>query len=227
MGAVLATGAAHADEIAVVDTGSGNLRSVEKAIVRVGGRPHITSDPDVIRRAGKVLVPGQGAFGEFMRALRERGLEAPLREALGAGKPFLGICLGMQMLFDESEEQGPVAGLGLVPGRVVRFRPSRQELKVPHIGWNQVQHASGGVDPMLSGIPDDAHVYFVHSYYVVPADPSTVALWCDYDGRFAAAIRRDNLFACQFHPEKSQAVGLRMLQNFVELGAGSREATAA
>jgi glutamine amidotransferase len=205
-------------KIVVVDTGSGNLRSVEKAFVRVGGQPTISSDPDVIRRADKVVVPGQGAFGEFVRAVAARGLGEALGEALRSGRPFLGICLGMQVLFDESEEQGPVAGLGLLPGRVVRFRPRDPTLKVPHMGWNAVRRTGGaaGDDPLLSGIPDEAHVYFVHSYHVVPDDPAATVLDCDYDGRFAAAVRKDNLFACQFHPEKSQAVGLRLLANFVE-----------
>jgi glutamine amidotransferase len=199
--------------IAVVDVCSGNLRSVEKALAHVGGAPIVTRDPDVIRRADKVVVPGQGAFGEFARGLVERGLEAPLREVLAAGTPFLGICLGLQVLFDESEEQGPVAGLGLIPGKVVRFRPENPALKVPHMGWNRAIPLRG--DPLLAGIPEGGYFYFVHSYYVVPADPAVTVLACEYGVRFTAAIRRDNLFACQFHPEKSQALGLRILENFV------------
>jgi len=199
--------------IAVVDVCSGNLRSVEKALAHAGGDPIVTRDPAVIRRADRVVVPGQGAFGEFARGLAERGLEAPLREAIGSGKPFLGICLGLQVLFDESEEQGPVAGLGLIPGKVVRFRPTDRALKVPHMGWNQVLPRRD--DPLLAGIPAGGYFYFVHSYHVVPADPSVTVLDCDYGGRFCAAIRKDNLFACQFHPEKSQALGLRLLENFV------------
>lgn len=199
--------------IAVVDVCSGNLRSVEKALAHVGGAPIVTRDPDAIRRADKVVVPGQGAFGEFVRGLAERGLEAPLREALDAGTPFLGICLGLQVLFDESEEQGPVRGLGLIPGKVVRFRPEDRALKVPHMGWNRAIPLRP--DPLLAGIPDGGYFYFVHSYFVVPADPSVTVLACDYGGRFTAAIRKDNLFACQFHPEKSQALGLRILENFV------------
>lgn len=204
--------------IAVVDVCSGNLRSVEKALAHVGGAPVVTQDPDVIRRADKVVVPGQGAFGAFTAGLAARGLEAALREALAAGKPFLGICLGLQVLFDDSEEQGPVAGLGLVPGHVVKFRPAAHEdhLKVPHIGWNPVRRVGHAGDPMLAGMPDEAHVYFVHSYYVVPSDPSVTVLDCEHGVRFCAAVRKDNLFACQFHPEKSQHVGLRLLANFVE-----------
>jgi glutamine amidotransferase len=206
--------------VAIVDTGSGNLRSVAKALAHVGGEPAITSDPDVIRRAERVVVPGQGAFGAFVRAMRERGLEQALREAIAGGRPFLGICLGLQVLFDESEEQGPVAGLGVLPGRVVRFRPASAAHKVPHMGWNQVRRAraaSGATsDPLLAGIPDDTWFYFVHSYYVAPARPSDVALTCEYELPFAAAVRRDNVFACQFHPEKSHRAGLRLLANFVE-----------
>lgn len=206
--------------IAVVDVCSGNLRSVEKALAHVGGDPVVTTDPEVIRRADKVVVPGQGAFGEFARGLTERGLEESLRESLAAGKPFLGICLGLQVLFDDSEEQGPVAGLGLVAGHVVKFRPGladgERPLKIPHMGWNRVIRTPAAAgEPLLSGIPDDAHVYFVHSYHVVPTDPAVTVLECEYGARFCAAIRRDNLFACQFHPEKSQAVGLRLLENFV------------
>jgi glutamine amidotransferase len=214
--------------IAVVDVCSGNLRSVEKALAHVGGRPTVTSDPDVIRRADKIVLPGQGAFGAFARGMAERHLEAPIREAITAGKPLLGICLGLQVLFESSEEasngeQGggkPIPGLGLLPGHVVKFRTSMVEagrhLKVPHIGWNQVTRtALGQDDPLLRGIPGDAYVYFVHSYHVAPSDPSVVALECDYGGRFAAAVRRGNLFACQFHPEKSQQLGLTILRNFV------------
>lgn len=222
--------------IAVIDTGSGNLRSVAKALDRVGGRPVVTGDPDLVRRADRVVVPGQGAFGAFVQAMRARGLEQPLREVIAAGRPFLGICLGLQVLFDQSEEQGPVAGLGILPGRVLRFQPPTPAHKVPHMGWNQVWRpgttaggahaagvtATGGAradapgHAMLAGIPDGAHFYFVHSYYVQPADASIVALGCDYGGAFAAAVCKDNLFACQFHPEKSQTAGLALLANFVE-----------
>jgi imidazole glycerol-phosphate synthase subunit HisH len=209
--------------IAVVDVCSGNLRSVEKALAHAGGDPIVTSDPDVIRRADRIVVPGQGAFGAFARGMAERQLEAPLREALKAGKPFLGICLGMQVLLDRSEEQGPIDGLGLIPGEVVRFRPPAvtgtgdgHPLKVPHMGWNRVRRtALGAADPLLRGVPEDAYVYFVHSYYVAPRDRGVVALECDYGVPFAAALRQDNLFACQFHPEKSQQIGLTILRNFV------------
>lgn len=205
--------------VTVVDTGSGNLRSVTKALAHVGGQPILSADPDVIRRAERLVVPGQGAFGAFVAAMHERGLEDALREVIAAGRPFLGICLGLQVLFDDSEEQGPVAGLGVLPGRVVRFRPRSHAYKVPHMGWNQVtrppERADAAADPVLAGIDDGTYFYFVHSYHVAPADESSVVLWCEYETRFAAAVRKDNLFACQFHPEKSHAPGLRLLRNFV------------
>ncbi len=203
--------------IAVVDSGYGNLHSVVKALDKVGGAPRVLTDPEQVRRADRVVVPGQGAFGDCVAAFRERGLGEAIREVIAAGRPYLGICLGLQVLFDESEEHGPVAGLGLLPGRVVRFRQDDPALKVPHMGWNRVTARTRGAgDPLLAGIPDHAYYYFVHSYYVVPEDESIVALRCDYGGSFCAAIRKDNLFACQFHPEKSQAVGLKLLSNFVE-----------
>jgi imidazole glycerol-phosphate synthase subunit HisH len=198
--------------IAVVDSGSGNLRSVKRALERAGGGPVIvTSDPDEVRRADRVVVPGQGAFKDGMAGLTGRHLDEAVREVIAAGKPYLGLCLGMQLLFDESEEHGPVRGLGILPGRVVRFA-DRPGLKVPHMGWNDVQLRSD--EPLWRGIPDGSFVYFVHSYHVVPDGPVT-CLESDYGGTFCAAIRHENLFACQFHPEKSQAVGLAFLQNFV------------
>lgn len=199
--------------IAVVDVCSGNLRSVEKALAAVGGQVTVTRDPDVVRKADKVVVPGQGAFGAFTHGLAERDLEAPLREVIARGTPFLGICLGLQVLFDESEEQGPQRGLGLVPGKVVRFRPTDHALKVPHMGWNQVRRVVA--DPLGDAIADGAHVYFVHSYYVVPADPRVTVMTSEHGTPFCAAIRRDNVFAVQFHPEKSQRTGLALLEAFV------------
>ena len=214
--------------IAVVNSGSGNLRSVERALAHVGGRPVLTSDPEVVRRADRVVVPGQGAFADCMAAMARTGLGEAVREVVRAGRPYLGICLGLQILFDESEEHGPVRGLGLLPGRVVKFRfPAEPGRKVPHIGWNQLAPGPGaaaGREPLMRGIGEAAHVYFIHSYYVEPREPELVALTCDYGGQFCAAVRRGPLFACQFHPEKSQAVGLRLLENFV---AGAEEGTAA
>ena len=200
--------------IAIVDVCSGNLRSVERALAKAGGDVIVTRDPEAVARADKIVVPGQGAFGVFMRGLRERGLGEALREAIASGRPYLGICLGLQILFDESEEQGPCAGLGVIAGRVVRLRPTDPRLKVPHIGWNQL--AFRRRDPLLAGIAEGAHVYFVHSYHAVPADPSLVTLEAEHGVHLTAAIRQANIFACQFHPEKSQDVGLQILRNFVE-----------
>jgi glutamine amidotransferase len=200
--------------IAIVDVCSGNLRSVERALVRAGGDVVVTRDAETVRRADKIVVPGQGAFGMFMRGLVERGLGDAIRGAIASGRPFLGICLGMQVLFESSEEQGPCDGLGVIPGRVVRIAPAAPHIKVPHIGWNRVVHHRP--DPMLAGVADGAHVYFDHSYHAVPDDPAIVALDSDHGIPITAAIRKDNIFACQFHPEKSQTVGLQMLRNFVE-----------
>ena len=175
-------------------------------------------NPEVVRRADKIVVPGQGAFGVFMRGLGERGLGDALREAIASGRPYLGICLGLQVLFDSSEEhadgEAPIAGLGVIPGRVVRMHPGDPRLKIPHMGWNRVtRHAP---EPMLDGLPDEPYVYFVHSFHAVPDDRSLITLETHHGMPVTAAIRKDHLFACQFHPEKSQAVGLAILRNFVE-----------
>ena len=202
--------------IAVVDVCAGNLRSVEKALAAVGGAPVVTADPDVVRKADKLVVPGQGAIGPFAAGLVARGLEAPLREALARGVPYLGICLGMQVLFDESDEGGGARGLGLIAGRVERLRPADPALKIPHMGWNQVhRHPRAEGDPLLADVPEGAELYFVHSYHAVPADPGVIVLTTDHGGPVCAAIRRDNVFACQFHPEKSQRRGLALLAAFV------------
>jgi imidazole glycerol-phosphate synthase subunit HisH len=201
--------------IAIVDVCSGNLRSVQRALERAGADVVVTRDPEVVRRANKVVVPGQGAFGVFMRGLAERGLGEALREAIASERPYLGICLGLQILFDESEEQGPCKGLGVIPGRVVKLVPGAPHLKVPHMGWNQVRRCRPEGDPLLAGVAADAHVYFVHSFHAVPDDRSLVALEADHGIPITAAIRTANLFACQFHPEKSQDVGLQILRNFV------------
>jgi glutamine amidotransferase len=192
--------------IAIVDVCSGNLRSVERALQHVGADVCVTRDPETVRRADTIVVPGQGAFAMFMRGLVERGLEAPLRDAIARGTPYLGICLGLQVLFEHSEE-GDLDGLGVLGGNVVRFRPADHALKVPHMGWNQVT----GPDPSSGSF-----VYFVHSYHVVPRDRSLVALEATHGETFCAAIRTRNLFACQFHPEKSQAAGLAILRAFAE-----------
>lgn len=207
--------------IAIVDYGMGNLRSVEKALHHLGHAAVITSDPTQIDRAERVIVPGVGAFGAAMANLsRSEPGAASLREAVLAavrsGHPFLGICLGMQLLLSESEELGTHRGLDVVPGRVLRFefngRAASGELKVPHMGWNALRFPRPC--PLFAGVEQGAQVYFVHSYYCAPAEEGVVAATTDHGGDFCAALWRGNVFATQFHPEKSGAPGLRILDNF-------------
>ena len=203
--------------ISIIDYGMGNLRSVQKALEKVGATAEITRDPARIAAAAGVVLPGVGAFGACMDNLRTYDLIDPIKAVIARGTPFLGICLGMQLLFEESEEFGPVRGLGVLPGRVVRFAFADTALKVPHMGWNQISKTQDV--PHLAGIDDGAFVYFVHSYYVVPADPALTATTTEYGVPFASAIARDNVFACQYHPEKSQRVGQVILRNFNRLVA--------
>ncbi len=205
--------------VAVVDYGMGNLRSVAKAIEHVApdATLHVTSDPLVVAAADRVVVPGQGAMPDCMRELEARGLrDAVIRAA--AEKPWLGICIGLQMLFDHSEE-GEVAGLGVLAGRVARFPheqmalPDGTRLKVPHMGWNEVQQIK--THSLWQGIPDSSRFYFVHSYYVAPDDDGLVIGRTNYGIPFTSAVARDNIFAVQFHPEKSAEAGLRLLENFM------------
>ena len=200
--------------IAIIDYQMGNLRSVQKGFERVGYAAEITSDPERLAAADKVVLPGVGAFEDAMTELRSRGLVEPIRELIAGGKPFLGICLGLQLLFDVSYEGGEFTGLGVLRGKVVRF-DLPHEYKVPHMRWNQARIVRPA--PILKGIPDQSHFYFVHSYYVVPDEADVVALESTYGHPFCAAIWRDNLFATQFHPEKSQTDGLQLLKNFAEL----------
>lgn len=200
--------------LAIIDYGMGNLRSVQKAFEAVGQPAQVTCDPDVVRRAGKVILPGVGAFADAVAELRRTGLGEAFVESVRAGKPCLGVCLGLQLLFDVSEEDGLHEGLGLVPGRVVRFRPA-PGLKIPHMGWNRLRVLRPA--PLLKGLEPDPSVYFVHSYYAVPAQRADVAAEADHPDPFAAMVWRDNLMACQFHPEKSQRVGLAMYANFAGL----------
>jgi glutamine amidotransferase len=200
--------------IAIIDYEMGNLRSVQKGFERVGHVATITSDPVVLADAHKIVLPGVGAFRDAIAALRERKLVEPIREAIDRGKPFLGICLGLQLLFDTSYEDGEYEGLGIIPGEVVRFHVPR-EYKVPHMGWNQLRFQCR--PPIFEGVPDGSYFYFVHSYYVVPKDDAVVATETDYPAPFCSSIWRGNLTAVQFHPEKSQAAGLRVLKNFAEL----------
>ena len=204
--------------IAIIDYGMGNLRSVQKGIERVGFAAEVTRDAARIESARGVVLPGVGAFGACMENLRTYGLIDTVRRVIERGTPFLGICLGMQLLFEESDEFGPVRGLGIFRGRVVRFA-ERPELKVPHIGWNRIRKQQH--PPHLHGIDDGAFVYFVHSYYVVPADASLTATSTEYGIEFTSAIACNNVFATQYHPEKSQAVGLKILENFGRLVMGT------
>jgi glutamine amidotransferase len=205
--------------IAVVDYGMGNLRSVSKALEHVApdAEVRVTADPLEVRRAERVVFPGQGAMPDCMRELEASGLRQAVEEAART-KPFLGICIGLQMLFDRSEE-GDVPGLGLLPGQVRRFPADLMHdaggarLKVPHMGWNQVHQSEA--HPLWKGIADDARFYFVHSYFVEAGEPSLVGGFAVYGFPFTCAVARDNMFAVQFHPEKSHAAGLRLLQNFV------------
>jgi glutamine amidotransferase len=197
----------------------GNLRSVQKGFERVGHAAEVTNDPAVLTQADKVVLPGVGAFEDAIGELRRRDLVGPILEAIQSGKPFLGICLGLQLLFDVSYEGGEHRGLGVLPGEVVRF-DLPPEYKVPHMGWNQL--AIRRPAPLLKGLADGTHVYFVHSYYVVPRDRSVIAAETSYPEPFTAMIWRDNLYATQFHPEKSQSDGLRILKNFAELTSTGR-----
>jgi imidazole glycerol-phosphate synthase subunit HisH len=208
-----------ADRIAVIDYGMGNLYSVSRAVehVSASGRVELTSDPARVAAADRVVFPGQGAMPDCMREMDARGLRSAVLDA-ARNKPFLGICIGLQMLFDSSEE-GEVAGLGILPGRVRRFAPAEtrlpdgSRLKVPHMGWNQVRQA--GRHPLWDGIEDDSRFYFVHSYFPEAKQPEVVQGVATYGVAFTCAVARDNIFAVQFHPEKSQSSGLRLLANFV------------
>ena len=200
--------------IAIIDYQMGNLRSVQKGFEHEGYVATVTSDPKVIAQASKLVLPGVGAFADAIAELRRRELVEPIRAAIDAGTPFLGICLGLQLLFDRSYEGGEHEGLGILRGEVRRFEvPS--ECKVPHMGWNQVHIRRR--PPIFAGLEDQTHFYFVHSYYVLPQDDAVVAGEASYPDPFCAMIWRDNLFATQFHPEKSQSAGLRVLRNFAEL----------
>ena len=201
--------------IAIIDYQMGNLRSVQKGFEKVGHSAEITSSPDDILRADKVILPGVGAFGDAMKELTNRGLVEPIKQVIDEGRPFLGICLGLQLLFERGKEGGDHEGLGVVAGEVVKF-DLPPKYKVPHMGWNQAEICKPA--PILEGIAPGSHFYFVHSFYAAPADDSITAIKASYPDPFCAMIWDDkNLFATQFHPEKSQADGLRILKNFAEL----------
>jgi glutamine amidotransferase len=206
--------------ITIIDYEMGNLRSVEKAFEKLGFAARVSADPQDIKSAAKVVLPGVGAFRDCIHNLRRGGFVAPLLEHVAAGKPLLGICVGMQMLFDESEEFGRHRGLGLIPGKVLRFPPGMVEngerLKVPHMGWNTIRLKQSS--PILADIAEGSYVYFVHSYYCAAENPADVAASCTYgEIEFCASVWHDNILATQFHPEKSQKIGLQIFKNFGEL----------
>jgi glutamine amidotransferase len=204
--------------VTIVDYGMGNLRSVQKAFERVGAGAAIADRPAAVAAAELLVLPGVGAFRDAIGELRRKDMVGPVLDHIAAGKPFLGICLGLQLLFDVSCEGGEHEGLGVLRGRVERF-PEQPGFKVPHMGWNRLRRT--GDHPILTAVPDDAYFYFVHSYYVVPEEESVVAARTDYILPFVSAVGRDNVFAVQFHPEKSQRHGLQLLKNFAELNIGS------
>ncbi|MCL4474279.1 MAG: imidazole glycerol phosphate synthase subunit HisH [Actinobacteria bacterium] len=195
--------------IVIIDYGMGNLRSVEKALEKVGAEVAVSRDPDDLRQADRIVLPGVGAFGDAMANLQKRGLVEAIKGEVAAGKPFLGICLGLDLLFEESDEHGLHQGLGLLPGRVELLATG---LKIPHIGWNQINIRKES--KLLAGIPDGSAFYFVHSYAVVPREESDILCETEYGSAFVSAVERDNIAAFQFHPEKSSSLGLMILRNF-------------
>jgi glutamine amidotransferase len=201
--------------IAIIDYGMGNLRSVQKGFERMGREAVVTRDPKTILGAGKVVLPGVGAFPDCMRNLEEYGLIDAVKKSIIAGKPFLGICLGLQLLFSESEEFGISKGLDIIKGRVIRFKgPELKDLKVPHMGWNSASIKRR--PPAMADVPDNSYFYFVHSFHVVPEDKGVIATTTNYGIDFVSSVWKDNIVAVQFHPEKSQALGLSILKRFGE-----------
>lgn len=199
--------------IALIDYDAGNLHSAAKGLAAAGGAPVVTADPAVIARAPAVVLPGVGAFADCVDKIRARGLEEPLLAFIASGRPFLGICVGLQILFEQGREGPGAAGLGVLRGEIARI--AAPGLKVPHMGWNGLQFVRPS--PLFAGVPAGAHVYFVHSFHAVAADPADLVATCDYGDPVTAAVQRGNCYGVQFHPEKSSTVGLRILRNFVEL----------
>lgn len=200
--------------IAIIDYDAGNMKSVEKALQFLGCEVIVTRDADILLNADKVILPGVGNFGDAMARLSEYGLVDVIHKIVDKGTPFLGICLGLQLLFDSSEESEGVKGLGILKGRIVKF-PDKAGYKIPQIGWNSLEIKPGA--KLFKGIPNQSYVYFVHSYYLVAEDENIVAATSDYAALVHASVEKDNVFACQFHPEKSSEVGLTILRNFAEL----------
>ena len=200
-------------KIAIIDYGMGNLHSAAKALEKVGAQVKVTSDPELVRQADKVILPGVGAFGDCMKNLNERELAPVIHEVIAAGKPFLGICVGLQLLFEGSEEDPGVAGLGIFKGLVRKI--VAPGLKIPHMGWNNLEYRTSS--SLFQGLPPAAYVYFVHSFHAVPTDESCITAVTDYGGQVTAAVGRGLVQAVQFHPEKSSTVGLKILANFKEM----------
>lgn len=200
--------------VAIIDYDAGNIKSVEKALLYLGEEAVITRDRDAILRAERVILPGVGAFGDAMDKLRTYGLDKVIQEVVGQNTPFLGICLGLQLLFESSEESEGVEGLGILKGKVVRL-PEESDLKIPHIGWNSLKYPNSG--RLFTGIAEDSYVYFVHSYYLQAKDPSIVTATTEYGTLIHASVEQGNVFACQFHPEKSSEVGMQILKNFLTI----------
>ena len=200
--------------IAMIDYDAGNIKSVEKALLSLGQEAEVTGDPERILKADKVILPGVGAFGDAMENLRRSGLDEVIRQVAAKGTPFLGICLGLQLLFERSDEAPGVAGLGVLEGEILRI-PDQEGLKIPHMGWNSLHLENDG--RLFRGIEEQSYVYFVHSYYLKAKDESIVKESTEYSAHIHASVEKENVFACQFHPEKSSDVGLKILKNFVEL----------
>lgn len=200
--------------IAIIDYDAGNIKSVEKALQLLGQKVEITRDPDRILKAEKVILPGVGAFGDAMNKIRQYGLDKVIRQVTGQGTPFLGICLGLQLLFERSDEAPGVQGLGILKGEILRL-PEREGYKIPHMGWNSLELVNQG--RLFRNLPEHPYVYFVHSYYLKAADDRIVRAVTDYTTRIHASVEQENIFACQFHPEKSSDAGIQILKNFVEL----------
>ncbi len=205
--------------IAIIDYGAGNLRSVQKACEFVGSSAEITSNPDIIKKADHVILPGVGAFGDCMNNLNKSGLVGVIKDVASSSTPFLGICLGMQLLFEESEETPGVEGLGIFQGKIVKI-PDADGLKIPHMGWNSLSFPKDS--PIFKGLPENPFVYFVHSYYMQPKNTSIISATTEYGKTLPVALSSDNIFATQFHPEKSGEIGLTIIKNFAEYKGGNK-----
>lgn len=200
--------------VAIIDYDAGNIKSVEKAMALLGQQVEVTREPELIRSADKVILPGVGSFGDAMGKIRQYGLDEVIRQVVEEGIPFLGICLGLQLLFERSDEAPGVSGLGILKGEILRI-PDTSGLKIPHIGWNSLEFPREG--RLFRGLPEESYVYFVHSYYLKATDEKIVTAAAEYGVKIHASVEKDRVFACQFHPEKSGDAGLQILQNFVEL----------